>query len=69
MDAKYLGLTFSNDLERSKHIVTMANKASSKLSSLRRNPKGCQEKLKQTAYFSLNHSFMEYGVTVWGSYQ
>ena len=26
---------------------------------------GCPEKLKQTAYFSLIHSSMEYGATVW----
>ena len=36
-----------------------------KLSFLRRNLKGCPEKLKQTAYFSLIRSFMEYGATVW----
>ena len=47
----------------------MTNKANSKLSFLRRNLKGCPEKLKQTAYFSLIHSFMEYGATVWGPYQ
>ena len=40
----------------------MTNKANSKL-------KGCPEKLKQTAYFSLIHSFMEYGATVWDPYQ
>ena len=32
MDAKYLGLTISKDLEWSKHIATMTNKANSKLS-------------------------------------
>ena len=53
MDAKYLGLTLSNDLEWSKYIATMTNKANSKLSFLRCNLKGCPEKLKQTAYFSL----------------
>ena len=68
MDAKYLGVTHSNDLEWSKHIATMTNKANSKLSFLRRNLKGCPEKLKQTAYFSLIRSFMEYGATVWDPY-
>ena len=68
MDAKYLGVTLSNDLEWSKHIATMT-KANSKLSFLRRNLKGCPEKLKQTAYLSLVRSFMEYGATVWDPYQ
>ena len=69
MDTKYLGVTLSNDVEWSKHIATMTNKANSKLSFLRRNLKGCPEKLKQTAYFSLIRSFMEYGATVWDPYQ
>ena len=47
----------------------MTNKANSKLSFLRLNLKGCPEKLKQTAYFSLVRSFMEYGATVWDPYQ
>ena len=35
---------------------------------LRRKLKGCPEKLKQTAYFSSIHYFMEYGATVWDPY-
>ena len=69
MDAKYLGVTLSNDLKWSKHIATMTNKANSKLSFLRRNLKGCPEELKQTAYFYLIRSFMEYGAIVWDPYQ
>ena len=69
MDAKYLGVNLSNDLEWSKHIATMTNKANSKLSFMHRNLKGCPEKLEQTAYFSLIRSFMEYGATVWDPYQ
>ena len=60
MDAKYLGVTLSNDLEWSKHIATMTNKANSKLSFLRRNLKGCPEKLKQTALLFFDSLF--YGV-------
>ena len=52
-----------------KHIATMTNMANSKLLFLCSNLKGCPEKLKQTAYFSLIHSFMEYGATVWDPYQ
>ena len=66
MDAKYLVVTLSNDLEWSKHIATITNKANFKF--LHRNLKGCPEKLKQTVYFSLIHSFMEYGATVWDPY-
>ena len=69
MDAKYLRVTLSNDLEWSKHSAIMTNKANPKLSFLRHNLKGCPEKLKQTAYFSLVRSFMEYGATVWDPYQ
>ena len=68
-DAKYLGVTLSNDLEWSKHIATMTNKANSSFRFLRHNLKGCPEKLKQTAYFSLIRSFMEHGATVWDPYQ
>ena len=32
---------------------------------LRRNLKGCPEKLRKTAYFSLVRSFLEYSATVW----
>ena len=60
MDAKYLGVTLGNDLEWSKHIATMTNKANSKLSFLRRNLKGCPEKLKQTGLLFIGSLF--YGV-------
>ena len=47
----------------------MTNRANSKLQFLRRNLKGCREKLKQTAYFSLIRSFRDYGATIWDPYQ
>ena len=47
----------------------MTNKANFKRSFLRRNMKGCPEKLKQTAYFTLIRSFTDYGTTVWDPYQ
>ena len=34
MDAEYLGVIFNNNLEWSKHIVTMTNKANSNLQVL-----------------------------------
>ena len=45
MNAKYFGVTLSNDLEWAKHIATVTNKANSTLSFLHRNLKGCPEKL------------------------
>ena len=56
-DAKYLGVTVSDDLEWTKHINAITTKANSKLSFLRRNLKGCPEKLRETAYFALVRSF------------
>ena len=64
-DAKYLGVTVSDDLEWTKHIDVITSKANSKLSFLRRNLKGCSEKLRESAYFSLVRSFLEYSATVW----
>ena len=43
----------------------ITSKANSKLSFLRRNLKGCREKLRETAYFSQVRSFLEYRATVW----
>ena len=65
-DAKYLGVTVCDDLDWAKHINGITAKAISKLSFLRRNLKGCPEKLRETAYFSLVRSFLEYSATVWG---
>ena len=68
-DAKYLGVTVSDDLKWTKHINAITTKANSKLSFLRRNLKGCPEKLRETAYFALVRSFLEYSVTVWHPHQ
>ena len=68
-DAKYLGVTVSDDLEWTKHINAITTKANSKLSFLRRNLKGCPEKLRETAYFALVRSFLDYSATVWHPHQ
>ena len=47
----------------------MTNKANSKLSFLRRNLKGCPEKLKQTAYFSLIRFLWSMAPLFWDAYQ
>ena len=50
-------------------INAITTKANSKLSFLRRNLKGCPEKLRETAYFVLVRSFLEYSATVWHPHQ
>ena len=68
-NAKYLDVTVSDDLEWTKHINAITTKANSKMSFLRRNLKGCPEKLKEIAYFALVPSFREYCATVWHPHQ
>ena len=47
----------------------MTNNANPKLSFLCCNQKGFPGKIKQTAYFSLIRSFIEYGATIWDTYK
>ena len=61
-----------DDLEWTKHINAITTKANSKVSFLRRNLKGCPEKLRETAYFALVQTvryFLEYNATVWHPHQ
>ena len=62
------GETLSNTYTHSA-VIFQEEAIGSKLSFLRSIPKGFPEKLKQTAYFSLIRSFMEYGATLWDPYQ
>ena len=63
--AKYLGVTLSNEVSWSPHISNTVSKAHSSLGFLRRNLRGCPEKLKETAYISLVRSVLEYAATIW----
>ena len=63
--AKYLGVTLSNELSWSPHISNTVSKAHSSLGFLRRNLRDCPEKLKETAYISLVRSVLEYAATIW----
>ena len=63
-EAKYLGVTISNELKWSPHVNSVANKASSTLSFLQKNLRCCPTKLKETAYISLVRSTMEYAASV-----
>ena len=62
---KYLGVTLSSELSWSPHISNTVSKAHSSLGFLRRNLRGCPEKLKETTYISLVRSVLEYAATIW----
>ena len=63
--AKYLGVTISEDLEWNSHITSTASKASRSLGFIKRNIKDCPQNLRETAYFSLVRSLLEYSCAVW----
>ena len=67
-EAKYLGVTLSNDLQWNKHIQSLSSKASSTLGLLRRNLHGCPTKLREQAYVSLIRSKVEYCSAIWDPY-
>ena len=66
--AKYLGIIINNKLQWGSHVDSVAGRASNTLNFLRRNLKYCPKQAKQTAYFSLVRSAMEYGAAVWDPY-
>ena len=66
---KYLGVTFSDNLKWGAHIQGVIKKANQKLGFLRRNLRGAPHRSKQTAYFSLVRSGMEYAAPIWDPYQ
>ncbi len=64
-EAKYLGVTFKQDLRFSTHINNMTSKANRTLGFLRRNLQVESPQLKTTAYKALVRPLMEYAPTVW----
>ena len=64
----YLGVTLSNDMRWTSHISSCAKKANARLGFMRRNLKGCPQKLKRMAYVSLVRSLMEYSSAIWDPY-
>ena len=67
-DARYLGVSISNDLQWEKHINNVARKANNTLNFLRRNLRYCPRDVKSTAYFSLVRSTMDYAASCWDPY-
>ena len=67
--AKYLGVTFSDDLQWEKHTQATAAKASRTLGFLRRNLKDCSKQVKSTTYKSMVRPTMEYASSSWDPYK
>ena len=65
----YLGVCLSETLEGEAHIYKITSKANSTLGFLRRNLKACPPKLRDTAYFSLVRSSLEYSSAVWDHFR
>jgi len=65
---KYLGITISNNLEWGNHVDVITRKASNTLNFLQHNLKYSPKQAKQTAYFSLVRSIVEYGGAIWDPY-
>ena len=61
----YLGICFSETLEWEAHINKITSKADPTQGFLQRNLKACPPKLRETAYFSLVRSYLEYSSEVW----
>ena len=68
-NVKYLGITFSSDLKWGNHITNIIKKANQKLGFLKRNLRGAPQNSKQTAYFSIVRSGLEYAAPIWDPYQ
>ena len=65
----YLGVCRSETLEWKAHINKITSKANSTLGFLQRNLKACPPKLRETAYFSLVRSSLEYSSAVWDPFR
>lgn len=64
-NAKYLGVTISNDLKWERHINQVCAKANKTLGFLRRNLKVSSRKIKETAYKAFVRPILEYACSVW----
>ena len=65
----YLGVCLSETLEWEVHINKIMSKANSTMGFLRRSLKACPPKLRETAYFSLVESCLEYFSAVWDPFR
>ena len=66
--AKYLWLTFSNNLSWNIHIDNITKKANATCAFLRRNMNSCSRQVKAQCYTTLVRPNLEYAATVWDPY-
>ncbi len=66
--AKYLGVTFQNNMRFTNHINKITSSATGSLGILRRNLNINSTQLKTTAYKSLVQPLLEYACAVWDPY-
>ena len=64
-EAKYLGVTITDDLRWNSHVTTTVDKANRALGFLRRNLKIGSKSIKERAYKALVRPILEYSSTVW----
>ena len=62
---KYLGVHISNSCSWQKHIKYVVSKGNQMLRFIKRNFKGCPEKVKETVYLSMVRPLLEYASCVW----
>ena len=67
-NAKYLGVTITQDLRWDTHVTNITNRANQKLGFLRRTLKVSSIKAKEQAYKALIRSLLEYASAVWDPY-
>ena len=63
--AKYLGVTISNNLSWNDHIDKATKKANNTTAFLRRNLSSCPKAIKEKCYTTLVRPQVEYSATVW----
>ena len=63
--AKYLGVTITEELTWSPNISNITGKANSKIGFLWRILHFCPQELREQAYFTFVHSIIEYSASVW----
>ena len=66
--AKYLGITFTDNLSWSLHVAEIAKRANQKLGFCKRNLRGSPAKCKALAYTALIRSGLEYAASIWDPY-